>query len=204
MGREKRKIRLDKGSSGTASGEFLGFGAFAQPSPTDPSSDASTQTAQSSLRWSPVYTGSDSQLSILFKKIGQKRDGSTKAKALSELQAFFEDETKSKKEQVTALSHLMFVYHSKLNFDDFASVRSASLYVIDAAKRRLPKAWQTFMDQEKELWGMIWCANADPSSEVKNAAQIFRESISMQEWSGVWGFVTRTLSYGRAKTMHQE
>lgn len=204
MGKEKRKNRLDKGSSVAASGEFLGFGAFAQPLATDVSSDSPNQTSQASLRWSPVYTGSDSQLSILFKKIGQKRDGSTKAKALSELQDFFEDETKPRKEQVTALSHLLFVYHSKLNYDDFSSVRSASLIVIDAAKRRLPKAWRTLMDQQRELWGMVWCASADPSSEVQNAAQLLCGSISMEEWNGVWDFVTRMLSYGRAKMMHQE
>jgi hypothetical protein len=208
MGKEKRKNRLDKASSSgagaAAGGEFLGFGAFATPSPADDVS-SSTATAQAALRWSPVYTGSDSQLSILFKKIGQKRDGSTKAKALIELQTFFEDDTKSKKEQATALSHLLFIYHAKLNYDDYSSVRSVSLLVIEAARKRLPKAWQTLMDQQKELWGMIWCAKADPAAEVKKAAQLICESsITMQEWTGLWNFATRMLSFGRAKTMHQE
>jgi hypothetical protein len=61
------------------------------------------------------------------------------------------------------------------------------------------------MDQQKELWGMIWCAKTDPATEVKNAAQLICDSsISMEEWAGVWEFVTRMLSFGRAKTMHQE
>jgi len=67
MGRDKRKTRLDKG--GTSGGEFVGFSACAAPSAV-------------SLKASPVYTGSDAQLSLVLKRITQKRDAVTKAKAL--------------------------------------------------------------------------------------------------------------------------
>ena len=213
MVKEKRKIRLDKGSLGSSSGEFLGFGGFAvaqqsvaaaATTTAGAATGAATTKTTATISWSPVYTGSDSQLAILFKKIGQKRDGSTKAKALVEVKAFFEDETQVKKEQVTALTHLLFIYHSKLNYDEFSSVRAAALSALDAARRRLPKGWTTLLDHHKELKGMIWCAQADPSSEVKTASQQICEFISIQDWTGVWDYVTRILGYGRAKTMHQD
>ena len=75
MGREKRKARLNKGESG----EFLGFAAFAAPAAA-PTSKAGPSTP-SGPSLAPVYTGSDSTLSLLFPRIGQKRDATTKAKA---------------------------------------------------------------------------------------------------------------------------
>lgn len=197
MGKEKRKNRLDKGGA-SAGGEFVGFGAFSQPS------TQGSDVSSSQLKWSPVYTGSDSQLSILFKKIGQKRDGSTKAKALLEVKAFIEDETNGKKDKVTALAHLLFAYHSKLTYDDSATVRAAALSTLNSARLQLPKALNTLLQENSELVGMIWCAKTDPASEVRAAARKWCQEYSSDDFDGLWSFVTRILGYGRPKTMHDD
>jgi hypothetical protein len=195
MVKEKRKNRLDKGSSASSGAEFLGFNAFADSTATDSLSSGGP-------RLSPIYTGSDGQLSILFKKIGQKRDGSTKAKALSEVKEYFQDDAHDKKEQVVALSHLLFLYHSKLSYDDFPSVRSEVLMAISAARDRVPKACNTLLQQQQECWGMIWCAQADPSSEVKQVAETMCSTMTREAWAGVCQYIGRVLSYGRPKNMH--
>lgn len=201
MAKEKRKNRLDKGSTGASSGEFLGFGAFAQSQEIEPSSSSQSQSL---IQWSPVYNGSVSHLSILFKKIGQKRDGGTKSKALLDVQIFFDDATQNKKEQVTALTHLVFLFHSRLVYDDFSSVRAAALSTLDSARRRLPKVWKALLERHKEVGGMIWCAQADPSFDVKSAAKDLSKSFSSDDWAGVWEYVSRILAYSRPKVMFDE
>jgi hypothetical protein len=181
MGRDKRKTRLDKG--GATSGDFVGFGAFAAPS--------------TSLKASPVYTGSDSNLSLIFKRITQKRDAITKARALHELQAYFEEDH-NRKDQVDAFSHLVFVYHSKLYYDDSASVRAAALLCMKAACQRLPKAWSTLVvDQLPEVSGMMWCAQADPTAEVRAAASSPQPSAN-----GLIAHVSQILGYERPSAMY--
>lgn len=185
MGRDKRKSRLDKG--GASSGEFVGFSAFAAPS-----------AVSSSLKPSPVYTGSDAQLSLVFKKITQKRDAVTKARALNELQAYFEQDH-NRKDQVDALTHLVFVYHSKIVYDDASSVRAAAISCMNAAYQRLPKAWSTLVtEQQAEVSGMIWCGRADPSAEVRAAAATYDDASE----AGVIQYVTRILGYDRPRVMH--
>lgn len=182
MGRDKRKSRLDKG--GATGGEFVGFSAFAAPS--------------TSLKTSPVYTGSDTQLSLVFKRITQKRDAVTKARALNELQVYFEQDN-TRKEQVAALSHLVYVYHSKINYDDASSVRAAALSCMSAACQRLPKAWTTLvMEEQPEVCGMMWCARADPAAEVRVVA----EECKGASQEGVIQYVTRILGYDRPRSMH--
>ena len=201
MAKEKRKNRLDKGSTGASSGELLGFGAYADSQAIEPSSSSRSQWL---IQWSPVYNGSVTQMSILFKKIGQKRDGGTKSRALLDVQVFFDDETQDKKEQVTSLTHLVFLFHSRLVYDDFSSVRSAALLALDSARRRLPKAWKSLLERHKELGGMIWCAQADPSSEVKGVAHALSKSFSADDWAGIWGYVSRILGYSRPKVMFDD
>mmetsp|Transcript_15507 Transcript_15507/g.23800 ORF Transcript_15507/g.23800 Transcript_15507/m.23800 type:complete len:1749 (+) Transcript_15507:124-5370(+) len=202
MGKEKRKNRLDKGNVGVSSGEFIGFGAFATETATSGPSNVSGQVK---LRCSPVYTGSDSILSIQFKKIGQKKDGSTKAKALEQVKKFFEDDLQSKKEQAKALEHLIFLYHAKLNYDDFSAVRCESLLALAAARNRVSKAWATLLDQEPEVFGMVWCASSDPSLEVRLASQkLLKDASKKAWWNGLWRYVSRMLGYGRPKNMFEE
>ena len=203
MSREKRKNRLDKASSASSSGEFLGFGAFAEPRQMDDAS-LSSSIPQTSIVWSPVYNGSDRQLAITFKKIGQKRDGSTKTKALIDIKTFFTDENQNKKDQISALTHLLFIFHARLFYDDFASVRAAALSTLDVARKRLPKVWKKMLDRHEEVKGMIWCSQADPSSEVKISVQAISKSLSSDDWSGVWAYVSRILTYSRPKVMYDD
>lgn len=182
MGREKRKSRLDKGSA--PRGDFVGFSQFAAPTTT--------------LRASPVCTASDTQLGLVFKRITQKRDSVTKTKSLQELQAYFENEGVIRKNQVEALAHLVFVYHSKLAYDDAASVRAAAILCVKAASHRVPKAWNTLVEDLPEVNGMLWCAQADPTQEVRSAATPSFVSTS----EGVILYVKRILGYDRPRIMH--
>jgi hypothetical protein len=198
MVKEKRKTRLEKGAGGGS--DFVGFAAFASPSVS-----ASTAQGPPALNWSPVYTGSDPQLSLVFKKIAQKRDGLTKSKALNELEEYFNKDDAVKKEQVAALSHLLFIYHAKLSYDDFSSVRASSLAALTASYRRLPKAWTCLvMEQHRQVWGMIWCAQGDASADVKVAAKDLCAQIQDGSFGGVQDYVRRILTYGRPKAMHDD
>lgn len=87
--KDKRKTRLNK-TQGTKT-EFVGFGAFADATSSSPGGDASP-SKQTSLRWSPVYTGKDSHLATLVFPRLIKRDATTKVKALQELQEYFRRE----------------------------------------------------------------------------------------------------------------
>lgn len=77
------------------------------------------------FRPSPIYTGSDTRLIVLFRKIGQKRDPATKVRALEELsQCVFPPISKetassdasefSRPEKIAALCHLAFLHETKL------------------------------------------------------------------------------------------
>ena len=125
--------------------------------------------SNSTLRPSPIYTGSDSRLIVLFRKIGQKRDPATKSRALEELiSCVFPVENGhkggvggskgeysattdassdagggefSRPEKIAALCHLIFLHETKLGYDNNASVRSGSYKALVAAKSHVPKAW---------------------------------------------------------------
>eukprot|EP00980_Cylindrotheca_fusiformis_P005876 scaffold1233_cov111-Cylindrotheca_fusiformis.AAC.2 len=202
MPREKRKTRLDKGESG----DFIGFAAFAAPGTTAPTSSAASTGPSVTL--SPIYTGSDGSLGILFPRIGQKRDATTKAKALGELRDYFADSTKPRKAQVDALSHFCYLYHSKLHYDHTARVRASCLECFLQASRRLPKAWKTICEeQQPEIIGMITCSRADPASDVRIAANELVDSLLSADLNvveGTWDYVKRILSYGKSKAMHEE
>jgi hypothetical protein len=193
MRAEKRKGRLDK----VDSGDFVGFASYASPS-----------SAVSKLRWSPVYTGSDSQLALVMTKIGQKRDGATKVKALQDLQKYLDDDLISKKDKVDALAYLVFLFYSKLAYDSSASVRAEILTCFRMACQRVPKAWTTLTSQQTEILGIILCAQADPAVEVRSIAECFvREQLLLLSnkedlTRGIWSYTLRILSYGRPKTMH--
>lgn len=203
MVREKRKTRLDKGESG----EFVGFAAFAAPA-SAPDTGTTAAASGPSLTLSPIYTGSDSALSLLFPRIGQKRDATTKTKALGDLRDYFADDTKTKKAQVDALSHFCYLYHSKLHYDSAARVRSSCLDCFFQASVRLPKAWKILTEEEQpEILGMITCSRADPATEVRIAAvglmdELLSASINTSE--GSWDYAKRIMSYGKSKTMHED
>jgi hypothetical protein len=221
MGKEKRKTRLEKGTTG----EFIGFGAFAAPAsaPIDASASSTasgaasgtattTSNSTTSMALSPIYSGSDSQLSLMFQRIGQKRDAITKTKALQELAAYFANSElpNNKKHKVEALSHLGYLYHTKLHYESAASVRSTSLSCLQAASLQVPKAWTNITSTQPELWGMIVCAQADPDAQVRVAAtsaftQLMKENADAQPQfqQGVWMFVQRMLCYGKPLAMHE-
>jgi hypothetical protein len=229
MVKEKRKARLDKGEGG----EFIGFGAFANTvpiaaPPTLAAQSISTASGGPSTSLSPIYTGSDASLNILFSRIGQKRDAITKSKALAELDAYFQEETHPKKVQAEALSHFLYLYQSKLSYDNTPRIRALSVQVCQHARERLPKAWNTLLcnsenknsnnNNNVEIMGMLLCARADPASEVRVAANTFSEVLlngSNDKESdektclqccheGIWSYVQRMLSYNNPMAMHQD
>ena len=198
---EKRKTRLNKGGGG----EFIGFGAFSTvstavvaPLSTGSSNNSvasSIQASAPSLSLSPVYAGKDPTLALLFQRIGQKRDFTTKTKALQELTEYFQNagnqdksstsESNSgatkptKKTLVEALCHLLYLYHIKLYYDTNSSVRVAALACLQQVHSLVPKAWKTLTsEQQPELLGMMFCSQADPSAqEVRAAAGTLCKSL---------------------------
>jgi hypothetical protein len=86
-------------------------------------SENRSDSPRSNVRPSPIYTGSDARLLVLFRKIGQKRDSATKIRALEELsQCVFppivtetaNGEDFSRHEKIAALCHLVFLHETKL------------------------------------------------------------------------------------------
>ena len=169
--KEKRKTRLNK-TQGTKA-EFLGFGAFADASvsstdqQSSPAKSSGQPSSQASLRWSPIYTGKDDHLaSLVFPRL-IKRDATTKVKALQDLQAFFQKDSLPKKQQVDALAHYLFLYHSKLSYESSSSVRAEALLVLTLAASRVPKAFQTLIQQnDRQVLGMMYCCHGDPAADV--------------------------------------
>lgn len=223
--KEKRKTRLNK-TQGTKT-EFLGFGAFADAvTPTSDQQSSPTKNDNNpnnaSLRWSPVYTGKDDHLaSMVFPRL-IKRDATTKVKALQDLQAFFHNDSSHKKQQVDALAHYLFLYYSKLSYESSSAVRAEALLVLTLAASRVPKAFQTLIQQNnKQVLGMMYCCHGDPAAEVRAAAAKYlregensnndnddddnEEAYSRKDLQdGIWSYVERMLSYGRASKMHDD
>jgi len=201
---EKRKTRLDK----KATGEFVGFGAFAAPealsaSAAEPSSSES-QSQSSSFTWTPVYTGPpDAVLQPLLARIGQKRDAVTVTKAIQELQAVFLQSSSQQQSQQSdskadpnnqsfpqhasipkharrpAVRHWAWLYHHTLHAHDAASVRAAAVDAWAVLWQSVPKVTAACLEQHAELSALIfYAARCDPAPEVRAAAERVRAARS--------------------------
>jgi len=221
--KEKRKTRLDKAGA-TAKPEFIGFSAFADNTlsaaavgntvtATGTSTNTNTNTNSTettTLAWSPVYQGNDAALQVLFPRVSQKRDATTKRLALQELAAFFANSSQPKPAQVQALQHWAWLYHSKIVYDAAGAVRAAALAVWVAVAHRLPKAVQTLTAQQPELLGMLYTNRCDPDTQVRATAAANEAMASLwllvddAQWQhGIQDYASRILSYGRASVLHQ-
>lgn len=214
MGREKRKGRLNKtGDSASSTGAFIGFGAFANPDTTTGSSsidtpfesDASASSGSTSrTRLSPIYTGTDQTLLLLFPKIGQKRDATTKTKALLDLLEFFQSDNALKKTKAEALSHFLYLFSTKINYDNSPRVRAHAVKVCSVASAALPKAWKNLTCAENEIHGMLLCARADLAAEVRSAAVDYSNADESDLDDGMWKHAQRILSYNKPIDMHAD
>jgi hypothetical protein len=93
----------------------------------------------------------------------------------------------------------VFIYHSKIAYDDSSSVRAAAISCMNAAYARLPKAWSTLVtEQQPEVSGMMFCGRADPAAEVRASAANFHYASQQ----GVVPYVTRILGYDRPRSMY--
>jgi hypothetical protein len=210
MGKDKSKTRLDKGGGKAA---FIGFGAFsAPPSSADDSQLYDRQYGRSpsslgSLSWTPVYSGSESDVHALFPRISQKKDVITRVKAMRELAFYFDNVDKHKRQQADTLAHWAWLYHHKLTYDAQPAARAAALVVWKAIALRIPKICKTFMEQYPELCGMLFSTQCDPDAQVRTQYNESIESIySSVEWpwqQGLLEYVDRILSYGRPSVLHQ-
>jgi hypothetical protein len=207
MVKEKRKGRLDK-SAGTAHAEFIGFSSFAN-------SGSASEASSSTSSWSPIYTGSDVNLQILFPRISQKRNATTKAKALQQLQSFLSSSSDTdadrilRRQQVEAIQHFAWLYYQKLHFDASPVVRAAALEVWVRAYDRIPKAVaQLVTSVQPELLGMMYTASqADRGLQSHHAASIQQLIERQPDWPWEHGLVElyalRMLSFGRSSTMYE-
>lgn len=219
-----RKGRLNK----TGSTEFIGFSAFQNKTNADSNNIAKnnatsalnnpnltssttypTTSASSTTRFtpSPIFklgvnstANNVSELSTLFKKIGRKRDSTTRSKALSDLCAMaFSTNSAETKEQkcspltkpqiIATLSHLTFLFYTKLAHDNDRTVRAQALHCLVEAKHVVPKAWHALMQHpcstelisyssagetisiSPSVLGVIWCLQSDPAAEVQREAK---------------------------------
>ena len=157
-----------------------------------------SESKSRSLRPSPIYTGSDQRLVVLFRKIGQKRDATTKIRALEELTStvFLKadaDNTEefSRPEKIASLCHLVFLHETKLGYDNNPSVRAGSYRALTASKVHVPKAWNgLFLGSDDGITddgtlpvaastvGMAWGASrGDPSADVVRSASEFVKDL---------------------------
>jgi hypothetical protein len=159
-----------------------------------------------SLRPSPIYTGFDQRLVVLFRKIGQKRDATTKIRALEELangvfpsmgaHVDHREDDFARPDKIASLCHLVFLHETKLGYDNNASVRAGSYRALTAAKTHVPKAWNALFGGKEDggdadfdndgnempmaatTVGMAWGASrGDPSSEVVRFAGEFVKAL---------------------------
>jgi hypothetical protein len=205
--KEKRKTRLNK-TQGSKT-EFLGFGAFADSTNSNDSTQPNNKTSPE-LRWSPVYTGKVETLGLLFPRL-LKKDTTTRTKALQELQDFFQDDSLPKKQQADALAHFFFLYHSKIVYDSASTVRAEGLVVLALAAAQVPKAFAILAQYNNyQVLGMMYCCHADPAAEVRAVANKHLPENSCSAYSltemqvGIWEYVGRILSYGRASKMQED
>eukprot|EP00531_Pseudo-nitzschia_arenysensis_P008966 CAMPEP_0116139576 /NCGR_PEP_ID=MMETSP0329-20121206/13386_1 /TAXON_ID=697910 /ORGANISM="Pseudo-nitzschia arenysensis, Strain B593" /LENGTH=1831 /DNA_ID=CAMNT_0003634629 /DNA_START=36 /DNA_END=5531 /DNA_ORIENTATION=+ len=219
MGREKRKGRLNKtGDNAASTGAFIGFGAFANAggaaatsSTSNPfesvanASSGNNNNNSNKTRLSPIYTGTDQTLLLLFPKIGQKRDATTKTKALQELVEFFQSESTLKKTKAEALSHFLYLFSTKLYYDNSQRVRAHAVKVSCVASEALPKAWKNLTATDTELHGMLLCARADLAAEVRSAAAAYSHANDERYLdAGMWKHAQRILSYNKPVDMHMD
>lgn len=225
MGREKRKGRLNKtGDNAASTGAFIGFGAFANAGGVGASTSSTSNPFESvanansnstnnnnnnnndsnKTRLSPIYTGTDQTLLLLFPKIGQKRDATTKTKALQELVEVFQSERLLKKTKAEALSHFLYLFSTKLYYDNSPRVRAHAAKACGVASEALPKAWKNLTATDTEVHGMLLCARADPAAEVRSAAGAYSETGQGDPDAGIWKHVQRILSYNKPIDMHTD
>jgi len=212
-----RKSRLNK----TGSSEFIGFGAFQnkQSFITEKTQTNLTETTISKTKSAPRFSPSPvlslglnsadssnaTELITLFKKVGRKRDSTTRSKALADLcsLAFTTSSPKESKEAVltkpeiiATLSHLVFLFYTKLDHDNDRTVRAQVLRCLCEAKRAVPKAWHTLMQHacnndtidglenkdtseniSPSVLGIIWCLQCDPAPEVAKEARACLDNL---------------------------
>ena len=140
------------------------------------------------FRPSPIYTGTDQRLVVLFRKIGQKRDATTKIRALDELVSgvFAKGSNEyTRPEKIASLCHLVFLHEIKLGYDNNPSVRATSYKALVACKPHVPKAWNgLFLGENGETVsasntvGLAWASRCDPSAEVVRYANEFVKLLS--------------------------
>ena len=221
--KEKRKTRLDKGTSS----EFIGFNAF-QTMPTGPATFGTPSTASdrsSGVSWSPIYSGSDSAVQTAFSWLTSKRDSVTHVKALQTLTKYISQKDESKKLQILAVQHWVWLYHRKLYFDATPTVRAASIQLWVAIRERLPKAFGNLVEagaaatastDASVVLGMLYSAQTDPSTEVRQVANalptkkvLFQDLYAEQaeggiDWeTGILSYVEYILSCGRHSVFYE-
>eukprot|EP00977_Amphora_coffeiformis_P028211 scaffold34915_cov180-Amphora_coffeaeformis.AAC.1 len=220
--KEKRKTRLDKGTSS----EFIGFNAFSGTSTFGSASPASNDR---SAAWSPIYTGSDSTVQTAFSWLTSKRDPTTHVKALQSLTEYLSADGVSKKLQALVVQHWIWLYHRKVYFDATPAVRAAALQLWVQIRDRLPKAFGNLLDgtlsnDAPVVLGMLYSSLVDSSTEVQQVANdertkkvlfegLYNESASDEAntgtastvgWEdGIMAFAEYILSCGRHSIFYE-
>ncbi len=203
-------VKQKRNGNGGAS-EFTGFAAFA----SHQSSAAAavqlarvngTESAHSSLnkekrlKPNPIYAGSDSQLSQIFKRI-TKKDATTKSRALSDLvnYAFPCNDSGNatatllqKNEQVSVLSHFFYLLANKLIHENNSLVRKGALKVLGNSTEHVPKACNSLLRQDASLDSVGAIGNLIGWTYSCQSSQIAEESkLASQVWNSVFAVLKK-------------
>lgn len=178
-------------------GEFTGFAAFASHTSTaaaavqraqekEKKSSSLPQTSKGKVRPNPLYTGNDTQLSQIFKRIA-KKDPTTKSRALIELSNYAfpcsnnsaTSTTVGKSEQITSLCHYFYLFSIKLLMDNNASVRTEAVKTFTKILQHVPKAALALMEYNVQdgtiqgnVIGWIYSLQQSQIGEEKKNSQI--------------------------------
>ena len=112
---------------------------------------------------SPVYTGDDTELQSVFKKL-LKKDAGTRKKALSDMQSIITD--RGPAIVYGAMSHFVYVFN-KLILDNDRLVREQLIKTLGQLISVDMRALGSF---RKNVIGWVWISDSDPSSNVAQAA----------------------------------
>jgi hypothetical protein len=150
-----------------------------------------------------VYGGNSGDLRALFNRIVNKRDVTTKCRALEELAAYVGNSAHIKRDQAEALGHFAYHFvgtrlaHSLLDGADrsgggsgggnaastsssssstttpASAVRASCLAVWTSALRRIPKAAVAVARSHPDVAGIVEAWRCDPAHSVRSAADEF-------------------------------
>ena len=170
------------GKGAPAVGAFISFGEVSSSSGADQSiSDLGGHNKDTASRGDlqPVYTGNDTDLTVVSKKL-LKKDSTTKLKAFNEL---IEIVNKNEKQSYIVGFIPFFIYvYLRLSLDNDRKLRellNIAFYNIVVNAEKVEGGKKVLAPYMKSIIGHLWMNASDSCSEVARAAmKVFNRAVS--------------------------